>query len=83
MRFLEHIISEKGIIVDPKKVTAVEEWVQLTNRTKVRSFLGLVRYYRRFVEKFSIIVALLTKLTHKNVKFLWTEEFEKVFKELK
>ena len=51
--------------------------------TEVHSFLGLAGYYRCFVESFSIIASPLTKLLWKNVKFIWTEECEKSFKELK
>ena len=51
--------------------------------TEVRSFLGLAGYYRRFVEGFSKIAAPLTKLTHKNTKYVWTDECEQSFQELK
>src|ERR1041384_1741879 len=44
--FLGHIVSADGIRVDPKKIEAVTEWKQPRTVTEVRSFLGLVRYYR-------------------------------------
>ncbi|WMV08149.1 hypothetical protein MTR67_001534, partial [Solanum verrucosum] len=47
------------------------------------SFLGLTRYYRRFVKEFSSISSLLTKLTQKTVKFQCYEACEKSFQELK
>ncbi|CAL8163124.1 unnamed protein product [Prunus armeniaca] len=81
--FLGHVISAEGIYVDPRKVEAVMNWVQPTSVTKVRSFLGLAGYYRRFVERFSSIAAPLTRLTRKDVKFEWTEECEHSFQELK
>ena len=59
------------------------DWAKLTNMSEVRSFLGLAGYYRRFVEGFSCIVAPLTQLPRKNAKFVWTEECEKSFLELK
>ena len=60
--FLGHVISKRGIEVDPKKVEAVLNWEILTTVPEVRSFLGMVGYYRRFVEGFSIIAGVLTKL---------------------
>jgi hypothetical protein len=46
-------------------------------------FLGLARYYRRFIEGFSTIASPLTKLTRKEVRFVWSGECEASFRELK
>ena len=81
--FLGHVISKAGISIDPSKVEAVVDWARLMNVSEVRSFLGLVGYYRRFMEGFSRIATLLTQLTSKNAKFVWKEECEKSFQELK
>ena len=69
--------------MDPKKVKAVLEWPRPTSVTEIRSFLGLARYYRRFVEGFSRLATPLTKLTQKNEKFVWSEQCEESFKQLK
>ena len=81
--FLGHVISRKGISVDPRKIGAVVEWEVPTNVTEVRSFLGMAGYYRRFVEGFSRIAQPLTKLTKKNMKFVWGDDCEQSFQELK
>ena len=51
--------------------------------TEIRSFLGLVGYYRKFVEGFSNLAAPLTKLTRKEEKFIWSEACQQSFNELK
>jgi hypothetical protein len=52
IHYLGHIISKEGIIVDPSKIKSIEEWPTPRNVTKVRSFMGLSGYYRRFIEGF-------------------------------
>nr|GEU32128.1 reverse transcriptase domain-containing protein [Tanacetum cinerariifolium] len=49
---LGHIVSADGITIDPAKVEAITKWPRPTTVIKLRSFLGLVGYYRRFVEGF-------------------------------
>ncbi|XP_070019743.1 uncharacterized protein [Nicotiana sylvestris] len=61
--FLWHVVSKDGIMVDPKKTEVVQKWPRHTSPTKIRSFLGLAGYYRRFVQDFSRIAVPLTKLT--------------------
>ncbi|GKE60918.1 putative reverse transcriptase domain-containing protein [Tanacetum coccineum] len=68
--FLGHIVSVDGITVDPAKVEAITKWPRPTTVTEVRSFLGLVRYYQRFVEGFSLLALPLKKLMHKGEKFV-------------
>ncbi|NBK83605.1 RNA-directed DNA polymerase, partial [Listeria monocytogenes] len=80
--FLGHVVSSRGISVDPAKIEAIQSWEQPKSVTEVRSFLGLAGYYRRFVEGFSRIATPLTQLTRKDTKFSWSEECEKSFQEL-
>ena len=47
--FLGHIISPQGIAPDPQKIDAVEKIQPPQNVTQLRSFLGLVGYYRQFI----------------------------------
>ncbi|XP_042400862.1 uncharacterized protein LOC121990874 [Zingiber officinale] len=81
--FLGHIVSSRGIIVDPQKIEAITSWEQPKMVQEIRSFLGLARYYQRFVEGFSSIALPLTRLTRKGEKFSWTESCEQSFQELK
>ena len=77
--FLGHIVSKDGVSVDSTKVTAIVDWPRPTSVTEVRSFLGLARYYKRFVKGFSRIALPLTNLTRKGVKFEWNDDCEHSF----
>ncbi|CAN6288290.1 unnamed protein product [Urochloa humidicola] len=81
--FLGHVLSAKGVAVDPTKIEAVTEWKQPSNVTEIRSFLGLAEYYRRFIENFSKIAKPMTELLKNNTKFEWTEACEQSFQTLK
>ncbi|GKC10834.1 retrotransposon protein, putative, ty3-gypsy subclass, partial [Tanacetum coccineum] len=65
--FLGHVINGDGIHVYPSKIEAVKNWKALRTSSKVRSFLGLAGYYRRFIENFSKIAKSLTVLTQKTL----------------
>jgi hypothetical protein len=69
--FLGHIISKGGISVDPGKVQDVLSWKVPTSVGDIRSFLGLARYYRRFIEGFLKISKPMTELLEKDRKFKW------------
>ena len=53
VKFLGHVVSQRGIFVDPSKVEAVVNWERPATITEVRSFLGLARYCRWFIKGFS------------------------------
>ncbi|XP_059658311.1 uncharacterized mitochondrial protein AtMg00860-like [Cornus florida] len=83
VKFLGHVVSEGGVSVDPSKVEAVLTWERPKNVFEIRSFLGLVGYYQRFVKDFSRLAAPMTRLTRKGVKFVWNEACDSSFQELK
>ena len=60
--------------MDPAKVDAIVNWPSLVNVKDVQSFLGFANFYRRFIYGYSKLVAPLTNLTRKDVKFVWTAE---------
>nr|GEY67332.1 putative reverse transcriptase domain-containing protein [Tanacetum cinerariifolium] len=80
---LRHNVSADGIIMDPAKVEVITKWPRPMTVTEVRSFWGLAGYYRRFIEGFSLLALPLMKLMRKEEKFVWNEEREKSFEELK
>ena len=80
--FLEHIVSEEGIRVDPRKIEVILEWKPPRSVMKVRSFLGLAGYYRRFVKGFSMTPTPMTRLLQKNMRYEWSEKCQASFKML-
>jgi hypothetical protein len=68
--FLRHVISRKGVAVDPEKVKVVVEWTRPTNVFEILSFLGLAGYYRCFIKGFSKLLGPLIALTRKNAHFV-------------
>ncbi|GJZ67038.1 putative reverse transcriptase domain-containing protein [Tanacetum coccineum] len=58
--FFRHVVNNEGIHVDPSKIEAVKNWKPLKTPTKIRSFLGLTGYYRRFIANFSKFAKPLT-----------------------
>ena len=81
--FLSHIISGQGISIGLVKVEAILNWEAPKFVMEVYSFLSLTGYYQRFIEGFSRIIVLMTKLTKKDENFEWTDQCEQSFQELK
>jgi hypothetical protein len=69
--------------VDPGKISEILDWKQPKDASKIRSFLGLAGYYRRFIEGFSKLVKPLTSLLEKGKEFKWDEACQNCFEELK
>ena len=76
-------MSVSGVSIDPKKVEAVMSWERSKLVFEIRNFLGLVGYYRRFIEDFSWLATPMIRLTRKGVKFKWDDLCEKAFREFK
>jgi hypothetical protein len=73
------VVSPEEITVDPDKVKEVLEWKPPTMVSEVRSFLGLVGYYRWFIPNFSKIVKPITELLKKGNKYVWSKTCDKAF----
>lgn len=72
IKYLGHIISKDDIWMDPDKLHIINEWPVPKNLHELCSFIGMCSYYRRFIEKFSVIAGPLHDLTKKKVQFKWT-----------
>ena len=88
IKYLGHVVSQEGVSTDPDKIRSVTECPQPTTATEVRSFLGFVSYYRRFIPNFSKVAKPLNKLLQnlegtpsqkKKFKVHWGPEQQEAF----
>lgn len=82
LRFLGFVISAEGIATDPTKIEAVKNYPTPMTVKDVRSFLGLIGFYRKYVKNFAIIAHPLSTLLKKEAKFEWSDECERSFRTL-
>ncbi|OXA44383.1 Retrovirus-related Pol polyprotein from transposon opus [Folsomia candida] len=86
IKILGHIISKEGISADMSKVSAILKIPppQKPNQLKeLQHFLGCANYFRRYIANYSTISEPLTKLTRKNIPYIWGTEQEQAFQALK
>jgi hypothetical protein len=72
LAYLVHVITAEGVKPDPKKTEAVVRFPTPEKEKDVKAFLGLIGYYRKFIEHFSYLAKPLTNLLKKEKKWQWT-----------
>lgn len=83
VKYLGHIIGNNGIMTDPDKIAAIKNREPPNNVKQLMSFLQTCSWYRRFIQDFSKITEPLSKLTRKNIDWIWTDEQQTAFDTLK
>ena len=81
--YLGHVIDDQGIHPDPDKVKAIKEALDPCNLQELRSFLGLINYYNRFLPRLSTTLTPLHELLQKGVRWHWGRKQQIAFKEAK
>ena len=81
--FLGHILNHEGIKPNPQKVEAIHKIKPPKNRTQIRRFLGMTGFYRKFIPDYATRARVLYTLTKKNVEWVWAEEHQQAFDDLK
>ena len=80
--YLGHVISEHGVLPDKTKTRVIENFPVPRNAKQLKSFLGLMSYYRRFIPRFSTIASPLHQLLKLDVPYEWTDAQERAFRSL-
>ncbi|GFV94021.1 uncharacterized protein K02A2.6 [Trichonephila clavipes] len=83
VNYCGHTIDKFGLHKTQEKIDAITKVPVPKTVSDLKSFLGLVNYYGKFIPNLSTRVALFNNLLQKGTKFLWTAECEKAFKVLK
>ncbi|XP_036002862.1 uncharacterized protein K02A2.6-like [Fundulus heteroclitus] len=81
--YLGHRISAQGLSPVEEKVRAIKEAPSPKNVAELRSFLGLVNYYGKFLPDLSTVLAPLYKLLHKDSWWKWQQAQEEEFQQVK
>ena len=83
INYLGHLISAKGVHLDPDKIKAIQQWPRPETVKELRGFLGFSGYYRIFIQNYGKLANPLTQLLQKDIEFRWTEDTESTFAKLK
>ncbi|XP_055615344.1 uncharacterized protein K02A2.6-like [Toxorhynchites rutilus septentrionalis] len=83
IQYLGHKVSERGLSPSDEKVKAIKEAPRPRDVSQLKSFLGMINYYSKFVPNLSMKLSPLYALLKKNVRFEWNDQCEKVFSECK
>nr|CAI5824872.1 unnamed protein product [Callosobruchus analis] len=81
--FLGHIINSEGVMVDPERIDAIQNFPAPRNLRELRSFLGMVNYDSRFCNHYSNLTAPLLELLRKNHAWEWSDDEMEVFAKIK
>lgn len=83
LKFLGHIISQKGFTADPEKIRVITDFRAPTNKEEVRSFLGLITYVGKFIPDLANATEPLRVLLKLDNKFVWGCDQADAFQRLK
>lgn len=83
IKYLGHVISDKGISVDPDRVRAIREFPIPKNKTDLMRLLGMINFTAKYINNKSELLEPLTSLLKKDNEFLWGPSQDKAFNTLK
>jgi len=79
VKYLEHVVTPQGIKPDPGKIESIKKFTVPKTRKQIKSFLGLLGYYRKFIRDFAAITKPLTKQLRVKKAVQIDEEYTEAF----
>lgn len=83
VKFLGYVINNDGITMDPERLKEITNYPRPRRLKQLRSLLGFLNYYSKFVQNYTHKISPLLNLLKKGIKWKWTLEHENTFNELK
>jgi len=78
-----HIISKEGVVINPKRVSAIESLTLPRNKKEIQDFLGKINFLWRFIPNYAKIVKYITNMLRKDREIKWTPSFRHTFEQIK
>ena len=82
-KLLGHIVSERGIEIDPEKTKAILDMSASKTEKEIRGFLGKLQYISRFIARLTAICEPIFRLLRKNQPTVWNDDCQRAFEKIK
>jgi hypothetical protein len=82
-KLLGHIVSANGVRIDPKRVEAIKNLSLPRSKKDIQSFLGTIKFIRRFIENFVELTKHINSMLRKNSEVKWTDKSNHSFNDIK
>ena len=83
VQFLGHVVSGDGVHVGPSKIEVIVQWPKPRDVSELRSFLGLGKYFKGFIQGYAVLTGPLVELTKPSKDFGFGESAQAAFDDLK
>ena len=83
LAFLGQIVGRNGMQIDPKRIEQIQKWPAHSSMSELRSFLGLLNYFRKYIQGYANLTADMYQLLKKDVPYVWTAKCQHSFESAK
>jgi hypothetical protein len=83
VKYLGYYVSSKGIRISEDKLEIIRNYPRPNSQTKLKSYLGFVNFFKKLIVGYSHVTIAFQNLLQKNAPFIWTDDHDRAFNELK